>query len=434
MERTYRLGVFDRPVLKDWALWHGLAWAVLMGCAEFISPTTRGGNRWIDAPGVAAVTFFMIGWTVAAVRRVVRIARSRTRRKAAPETESARAELSALGPSTNLEKSSGPNATPAPAGPRSAPHLPPVEAAPPLLDGAIATDLRASKTLSDARSILPYPIARAIRATQLTEDSLEQHQKILDLAEAVSVSLGMVSASWLRDNNPSSPALGMLKEAYLSRGVSQGHWHEVARAAEKSMGQQGQGIPGFVEGNRRQKTSLGAIGALGKLLEERNKSAHGARPHNRSEAAVRIREIAPFVELAIGRSMYLADSPWILVENISYRRSDGRWNAQLRRAMGDHPEFDLSTQTLDYPLANDTFYVMAGGRALDLTPMLVLRYCDQCRQPEVCYADRVANEGVSLKSFARGHQVFDPTLTQEVHLLQAIVAPEAPVEPQPDAK
>ncbi len=61
---------------------------------------------------------------------------------------------------------------------------------------------------------------------------------------------------------------------------------------------------------------------------------------------------------------------------------------------------------------------MAEPEPLDLTPMLVIRYCDQCRQPEVCHADRVDERaGVSLKSFARGHQVFDPDLVPEVNSL-----------------
>ena len=55
--------------------------------------------------------------------------------------------------------------------------------------------------------------------------------------------------------------------------------------------------------------------------------------------------------------------------------------------MGDHPDFDAVNQIIDYPLANDTFYVMAEPEPLDLTPMLVIRYCDQCRQPEVCMSD-----------------------------------------------
>lgn len=86
--------------------------------------------------------------------------------------------------------------------------------------------------------------------------------------------------------------------------------------------------------------------------------------------------------------------------------------------MGDHPDFDALTQVFGRPLANDTFYVMAESEPLDLTPMLVIRYCDQCRQPEVCHADRVDEQaGVSLKSFARGHQVFDRDLVHEVNSL-----------------
>lgn len=98
--------------------------------------------------------------------------------------------------------------------------------------------------------------------------------------------------------------------------------------------------------------------------------------------------------------------------------------------MGDHPEFDLSIQVVSQPVANDTFYVLTDTGPLDLSPLLVLRFCEVCRQPEVCYADRVDDQhGVSLKSFARGHQVFDRDLVVEV---DSIAAP-APAASTTDA-
>jgi hypothetical protein len=82
--------------------------------------------------------------------------------------------------------------------------------------------------------------------------------------------------------------------------------------------------------------------------------------------------------------------------------------------MSDHPEFESRDMALRTPLANDTFYVLMEPHVLDLTPFLVIRYCPLCRQPEVCYADRLdPDKGVSLKSVARGHQIFDAELAGE---------------------
>ncbi|MEU6135111.1 hypothetical protein [Nocardioides sp. NPDC047086] len=261
-------------------------------------------------------------------------------------------------------------------------------------------------------------MARAARAVQTAQDPLEQYQYLLDLGEALTLTLGMLSASWLRQFAPVDPSLETLHRAYRLRGVSQGHWHEVVKAAEKKMAKSEAGVPGFVDGVRSRKGEPGVVEALKEILAERNRAAHGARPHNRGEAAARNSDLAPIAEIAVTRADFLADSPWALVEGVSLRRNDKRWNVRVRRAMGDHPDFDALTQVADQPLANDTFYVMVAPEPLDLTPMLVMRYCDQCRQPEVCHADRIDEKaGVSLKSFARGHQVFDTDLVQEVDAL-----------------
>lgn len=258
---------------------------------------------------------------------------------------------------------------------------------------------------------------------------MEQYQHLLDLGEALTLSVGMLSAGWLRIHAPDSAALQTLHEAFHTGGVSQGHWHEVSAAAAKAMAVSEAAIPGFVLGIQNQKKDRGFIESVKPVLEERNRAAHGARPHNRSEAAVRNAELLPALEHAVGRAAFLADTPWVLVEGTSFRRQDHRWNARLRRAMGDHPEFDAVTEVVDFPLANDTFYVMS-STPLDLTPMLVIRYCSQCRQPEVCYADRVdQRDGVSLKSFARGHQVFDQDLVHEM----ATLSPTAPGSAATDA-
>jgi hypothetical protein len=278
--------------------------------------------------------------------------------------------------------------------------------------------MRESEALIRARRDLPYPVARAARAVQTTQDPVELYQYLLDLGEALTFALGMLSASWLRQHAPRNPSLQVLHKSYLLRGVSQGHWHEVTKAAEKEMAVSGTGLPGFVDGVRSRKRDSGAVDALGVILAERNKAAHGARPHSRAEAAVRNAELSSTVIHAVDRSGFLGETSWVLVESVALRRRDKRWNARLRIAMGDHPDFDAVTQVIDHPLANDTFYVMAEPEPLDLTPMLVIRYCDQCHQPEVCHADRVDEQaGVSLKSFARGHQIFDRDLVHEVNSL-----------------
>lgn len=400
--------VFDRPVFRDWAFWHGIGWGLAMAVSTIVEPIEGSTTPWLDVPGMGVMTFFMIGWPVAGVRRLLRGARKMGRRGAevVPPPIVMSGERQWPGPT--------PEAPPEPSTPPRVVAIPP----PISLSGYRGGDLPESRALTRARSDFPYPVARAARAVQTTQDPLEQYQYLLDLGEALTLTLGMLSASWLRQFAPADPSLETLHRAYLLRGVSQGHWHGVVKAAEKTMAQSEADVPGFVNGVRSRKGEPGVVEALKDILAERNKAAHGARPHNRAEAAARNAELAPIAEIAVARTDFLADSPWALVEGVSLRRKDKRWNVRIRRAMGDHPDFDALTQVLDRPLANDTFYVMVDPEPLDLTPMLVMRYCDQCRQPEVCHADRVDEKaGVSLKSFARGHQVFDRDLVQEVDSL-----------------
>jgi hypothetical protein len=319
----------------------------------------------------------------------------------------------AADPAIRVPAAAPPAERPAPGPVRSGPPPPPIDSSRYSGDA-----IRQSEALTRARFDLPYPVARAARAVQTTQDPLEQYQYLLDLGEALTVTLGVLSASWLRQHAPLDASLQMLHGSYHLRGVSQGHWHQVTKAAEKAMAASRKEFPGFVQAVRSRRNDVGAVDALKLVLAERNRASHGARPHNRAEAAVRIAELAPSAVQAVDRSGFLREASWVLIESIAFRRGDNLWNARFRLAMGDHPDFDVVTQVISHPLANDTFYVMAEPAPLDLTPMVVMRYCDQCRQPEVCHADRVDERaGVSLKSFARGHQVFDRELLDEVNSL-----------------
>ena len=53
------------------------------------------------------------------------------------------------------------------------------------------------------------------------------------------------------------------------------------------------------------RATFGGIDALKQVVAERNKAAHGARPHNRAEAAVRIADLGPTVMRAVECSEFL---------------------------------------------------------------------------------------------------------------------------------
>ena len=209
-EKRYRMGAFDRPVIKDWAFWHGIAWAVGIGISGAVDPPADSTSPvWVDALGMAAVAFFMIGWPVALVRRALR--RSRARRihqprggslpistprphrpdvgaspasaheqpaPPAPTTQPAPPPPTgqpAPPPSAPWPIPPQPRVQPTPTAPKSqpAPTASPGPAPPVPLSGYAGTALHESDALSAARTKLPYPVARAARAVQTTQDPLE---------------------------------------------------------------------------------------------------------------------------------------------------------------------------------------------------------------------------------------------------------------------
>lgn len=270
--------------------------------------------------------------------------------------------------------------------------------------------------LRDARE-LQFPVARAVRALQLATDSKGQYEALLDVADALSVTLGTTVAAWLRHRGVGQEALGSLHEAYVTKGVSQGGWHQLLGQAIRVAGDDEEAPPGLRTASQRTKGGT-LLTHLGVLVQERNRWAHGARPRNSAEAVRRVAELQPTLEAALSGSGFLADMPWVLTHSSSYQPLSGEFQVIAFRAMGDHPEFERQNLTSAVPLADDGFFVLGQQTPIELSPLVVMRYCEKCHQQEVCYADRLDPKlGTALKSFDRGHVIFDPALDEEVQTL-----------------
>lgn len=407
------LGAFDKPILRDWTFWHGLAWAALGVLIAFDTETEPPMSNWLQVPFNVVFLFLIPGWTIALIRRLVRFFKRRitTSRPLTSDRSTYREPFRAVPPSAHPMPSAPDQSLGIGVAPLR-PAAPPVQPVPLIITNHQPSQL---EIIAQVRTVYPYPIARAARAVHLANDPFEKYQALLDLGESMSLCVGLVSAAWLREFAPTHPALNKLRDVLFQQGLSQGHWHELANSAAGAMQADRATAPrGFLSGIQTKPRNENLISSLRTVVEERNRAAHGGRPHNRGEAAVRVEELMPVVQRALRHGQFLAETPWVLVDSTSYRRQDRRFNVRLRQAMGDHPEFDAQTVVLDQALANDTFYLLSGTEPLDMTPLLVMRYCPQCRQPEVCYADRAhPSRGVSLKTVARGHQVLDPDLLTE---------------------
>jgi hypothetical protein len=270
-----------------------------------------------------------------------------------------------------------------------------------------------SETLGEARTY-QYPIARSVRALQLAADPKEQYQALIDVSEALSITAGVTVAAWLRIRAPDHLALVSLRDLYVSRGVSQGSWHEVlAQASRVAVDDESapRGLRALRAGRKRNSIML----HLNALVQERNRWAHGARPRDAAEAAMRVNELQPTLESALDAARFLLEMPWILTQSSSYQPRTQEFRVLGFRAMGDHPEFERQRLTSPIPLADDTFYILGQDQPIELTPFVVIRYCEECRQREVWHADKLdAKSGTVLKSFDRGHGIFDNTLDDEI--------------------
>ena len=409
--RNAVLRLLDAPVYRDWIFWLLVGWTLLGGVSVYTSPTTTSTiPKWLDA--LLAATFFLVLFGVVPAFLRLQIRRWRWRR--APRMVSRRGSslTEAPAPQQNIIHDAQ----------MREPSSAIVERAPaqdaisdtPLIPLSIDEPIARSRVLKAARESSPYPIARTVRSLQQASDPVDQYQAILDAAEAVSVVLGSLCAAWLSNFRPGCPELQQPQKSF-DRGVTLGTWHSIIRTYAQESGRHAEVLTGSMEGLRQGKGGTGLLADLRILLEERNRWAHGARPHGRPETASRVSELFPHLQDVLERSEFLISSPWILVQASAYRRHERDFAIDGLSAMGDHPEFDRIIFSSKLPLANDTFYAQLEDRALDLTPFVVIRYCHLCRQREVCYADRIdAKRGVSLKSFLSGHVVFDTSLLSEI--------------------
>lgn len=430
--RNAFLRLFDLPLYRDWIAWLSLFWAVVVPLALITQPQTESTNpRWLDALLGVVVFLVLFGALPAYIRllyRRFRWQRNSGRQARRPRPDGPGLQLAQPAsfiaaqppapPQPPVPQPAAPAAPPAPAAP--GPSRPATWASPPRPTAPPApAALAHSAVLAAARKDLQFPIARCAREVILASDFREQYDAVLRAADAVTVTLGISIAAAFRAQGGSLSGLDALRPAYLGRGVSLGHWNAVIKAAAKPVPGVPEPLPGMLDALRLGKGGTGLGPALDALVEERNRWAHGAGPRNNVEAGVRIAErIGPALEEALAKVMFLHRCPWVLVISSSYQRSRQQFGITAADVMADHPDFERRHFLSSVPLADDVVYMMTPSGPIDLTPFVVMRDCPECQQSELCYADRVyENRGVSLKSFARGHILYDETLVPEIQTL-----------------
>lgn len=166
-------------------------------------------------------------------------------------------------------------------------------------------------------------------------------------------------------------------------------------------------VPGLREAIADRPDTLGIVGHLNALRDERNKAAHGNKPHSRQEFALRVAELIPHLETALSQARFLEDIPWLLTVSSSFQPRSNSFQVVARRVMGDHPDFETRAFSWATPVADDVFYVLGPAGPLSLSPFIASRFCGRCSQLEVCYAYRTGKQhgAATFKSFDSGHDI-----------------------------
>jgi hypothetical protein len=290
------------------------------------------------------------------------------------------------------------------------------------------SQVRESAALTRARRELPYPIARAARLVQQTTDPKDTYEAVMMAAETTTTILGITAIAWAREYGVVTPALEQVQQAFVTRGASWGHWADAFASLDLPVHQRADdALPGMGDALKKPaKGKPGMASDLKEFNEERNRRAHNSGPRNKVEAAERAAAYFPVLERVLERSSFLAQAPWILVRDTKLRRRENDFLVHASRAMGDHPDFEFVELTTPQALAEEVFYLQTPTRFIDLTPLVVMRQCPTCHQQEVAFADKVdPKKGVVLKTFDRGHLLFDPLLADEARTLVGAIGPEA---------
>ncbi|MGP4000721.1 hypothetical protein [Streptomyces sp. 8N706] len=426
--RNVVLRLYDGPLYRDWAFWMTAGWGLLAA----VSIPTEGQPTslpvWLDT--LLAVIFFVTAFGMLPTWIRLLIRRWQWRRRHQPSHAHAAPPASASPPSRPVPRAAPPADTTTRAAPKAGPAT---RAAPPGGDGRLEGDrpLSGSQVLESARSTLPHPAARAVRALQRAGTPKEQYEALLDAAEILTITIAVTAAALIQgwsgnraDSRGHRMGVGRrnvsaLRSAYLGSGAMFGTWTAFLDNLRPLAADHPQLVPGLLAALGDTPEDPGMAAHLTALRQERNRAAHGNKPRNQHESALRVTERAHHLEKALAKAQFLKDVPWLQTVSCSYQPKSHTFAVVADHAMGDHPDFERRTFTWAAPVADDMFYVLGPEGPVPLSPFVAGGFCPQCRQVEVCYTYRAGKEQgpATLKSFAQGHDISAPGLGDDIRAL-----------------
>ncbi len=429
--RNAVLALYDSPVHRDWAFWMTAGWGTITALAIGTGEPSSSMPVWLDTV-LAVLTFVILfgvfpSWLRLLVRRWLW-----RRHGTSPQPF----------PSGRLETERGLAVTPTIPPFTTSAHYPPPPSQPPAgtrgvqgrhVPEAVDLDLGETRGLSsnvmaDARSGMPYPVARALRTLQQANTGKERYEAILDAAETLAISASVTAAAFLlarsesdahQGDDQTRSSLSALRSALLSKGATFGTWTHWLEAVRPMTASAPEAVPGLRAALERDPDTPGLLERLDDLRKERNRAAHGDKPQSEGEATSRVKEIHPHLEGALKSAAPLLRAPWLLTVSAAYQPRKRSFDVIAKHAMGDHPDFERRRFNWRNPVATDVFYVLTDNGPITLSPFIASLFCPHCQQMEVCYAARAGkNTGPGqFKSFTRGHILQSEALGNDLRAL-----------------
>jgi hypothetical protein len=270
-------------------------------------------------------------------------------------------------------------------------------------------------TSSDRAPGYPYTIARIMRLVSSSSDPRERYELVLRAAEALSITLAIWGVTAARYQSSSTPQTSALMQSIGRRGASMGLWVDAAASLGKPQILDGAHCGEFISAFKAGKGGSGLERDLRAFVEERNRWAHGAGPQTPNEFRDQLNAFEGLLRQSVSRCHFLCDRDWVCVTRSTFSPRDEHFWVTTRRLMGDHPDFEESSFHSRKPLGDSVCYLRWPTASLELSPLLVLKKCDTCRREELYYVDRIDDRrGPVLKSFDRGHLLFEPEMVRDL--------------------
>lgn len=266
--------LYDAPVYRDWAFLLTLFWAVVGFWSSAASPDSSTDGvlkRTFEAALAGVLISGIFGLLPATLRlwiRRWRWKRSQDRAVADTGVVETQPPTGREGPLSAHQQPVKPSTPPlgeVSTSSLSAPSSSQIASTPTAAPSPDADERRLDpghRTLSwleDGRTSMPYPVARALRTVQLTQEPRDQYELLLRAGETLSIVLGITSVAWCLERAATTEQINQLRTHLLDRGVSVGIWQAAAQSVSSVAGRSPGSWPNLAKSFARGRGGTGIL-------------------------------------------------------------------------------------------------------------------------------------------------------------------------------